>query len=115
MQHKALLQYLQKLQVMEKEERRKSEKKLRKKMDALKHVLKKIQPPVPINSSYESVSWRIGIFYARMTRADHIPVQIRPRIEQYSEFTSLGEVHRVEVFHKFISRMKVCANPTIEF
>ncbi|KAI9093766.1 hypothetical protein DFS34DRAFT_652327 [Phlyctochytrium arcticum] len=69
----------------EKEDRRRMERKLRKKQDALKSVLKRLNPPLSLDSSWDSVA---------------------PRISDLEEYVSLEESQRLETFQKFIHRLK---------
>ncbi|KAJ3115326.1 hypothetical protein HDU96_000810 [Phlyctochytrium bullatum] len=68
-----------------KEEKRRQEKKLRKKMDAFKNLLKRVDPPITVQSIWEDV---------------------RSSISSKSDFEALDEGHRIEVFNKYIKRLK---------
>ncbi|KAF7720876.1 hypothetical protein EC973_005885 [Apophysomyces ossiformis] len=84
---KYIFQHLQnKAEHRLKEEKRRQEKKLRKKMDALRHALKRLEPPVSLESEWKD---------------------IRPRAETLPEFQDIeDEENRVEAFNKFIKRLK---------
>lgn len=68
-----------------KEEKRKEEKRLKKKMEIFKYTLKKANPPITVTSTWE---------------------EIKPRFENKSEFQALQEENRIEVFEKYIKRLK---------
>lgn len=70
-----------------KDEKRRQEKKLKKKMDIFRHFLKhKVQPPIQLEDTWES---------------------IQPRVENSSEYKSLeDEAARIEVFEKYMKRLK---------
>ncbi|KND04497.1 uncharacterized protein SPPG_00225 [Spizellomyces punctatus DAOM BR117] len=71
--------------MQEKEDKRRSEKKIRKKMDAFKYVLKKLDPSITIDSSWNKVE---------------------PFVKSTSEYNTLDESQRVEVFNKYLARLK---------
>lgn len=70
-----------------KEEKRRQERKLRKKMDALRYAMKHLDPPVNAEDTWEVV----------MPRIEHLP--------EYQAIDS--EQARIEAFEKFIKRLKV--------
>ena len=70
-----------------KEEKRRQEKKIKKKIDALRHALKHLDPAINVEDSWDTV---------------------RPRIENLSEYQAIeAEQHRIEAYEKFIKRLKV--------
>jgi len=74
-----------KAKLKQREEKRKEEKRLKKKMEMFKYVLKKVNPPITIYSTWE---------------------EVRPLIETKPESQVLTEENRIEVFNKFIKRLK---------
>jgi pre-mRNA-processing factor 40 len=74
-----------KSKLKQREEKRKEEKRLKKKMDMFKYVLKKVSPPITIYSTWE---------------------EVKPLIETKPESQVLTEENRIEVFNKFIKRLK---------
>jgi len=74
-----------KAKLKQREEKRKEEKRLKKKMEMFKHVLKKVSPPITIYSTWE---------------------EIKPLIETKPESQVLTEENRIEVFNKFIKKLK---------
>ncbi|KAG0166822.1 hypothetical protein DFQ28_006852 [Apophysomyces sp. BC1034] len=69
-----------------KEDKRRQEKKLRKKMDAFRHALKRLEPSISVESTWSDVR----------SKADALP-----------EFQDIeDEENRVEAFNKFIKRLK---------
>ncbi|KAI8816324.1 uncharacterized protein EV422DRAFT_509905 [Fimicolochytrium jonesii] len=70
---------------LEKEAARKAEKKLRRKKDDLKYDLKHLVPAVGVDEAWEAV---------------------KERIRESSAYEALEEAQRVEVFQKFIARLK---------
>jgi len=77
--------YVFKSKLKQREEKRKEEKRLKKKMDMFKYVLKKVTPPITIYSTWE---------------------EVKPLIETKPESQVLTEENRIEVFNKFIKRLK---------
>ncbi|KAI9031946.1 hypothetical protein CLU79DRAFT_730816 [Phycomyces nitens] len=72
--------------IKQKEERRRQERKLRRKMDNLRHVMKYIETPIGVEETWESV---------------------RPRLQDLPEFNEIeDEQICLEVFDKFIKRLK---------
>ncbi|KAI7861501.1 hypothetical protein BDF14DRAFT_1868453 [Spinellus fusiger] len=72
--------------IKQKEEKRRQERKLRRKMDSLRHAMKHIEAPVGAEETWE---------------------QVRPRIENLPEFQDIeDEKVRTEAFDKFIKRLK---------
>ncbi|KAI8382262.1 hypothetical protein BD560DRAFT_386108 [Blakeslea trispora] len=71
-----------------KDERRRQEKKLRKKLDIFKHILKHaLQPPIQLEDSWETV---------------------KPRVEHLEEYKEIeDEEAKQEVFEKYLKRLKV--------
>lgn len=69
-----------------KEEKRHQEKKIKKRIDALRSIMKRIDPPIKIDDTFESVI---------------------PRLEEKSEFNKLSSQEQQIAFDKFIGRLKV--------
>lgn len=74
-----------KAKLKQREEKRKEEKRLRKKMEMFRYALKKVTPPITIHSTWE---------------------EVKPLIETKPESQVLTEENRIEVFNKFIKRLK---------
>ncbi|KAI7861177.1 hypothetical protein BDC45DRAFT_429679 [Circinella umbellata] len=69
-----------------KEEKRRQEKKMKKKIDALRHAMKYVDPVINIDDSWETV---------------------RSRIENLPEYEAIeNEQQRIEAYEKFIKRLK---------
>ncbi|KAI8144371.1 hypothetical protein BJV82DRAFT_513225 [Fennellomyces sp. T-0311] len=69
-----------------KEEKRRQEKKIKKKIDALRHAMKYLDPAVSVEDSWEAV---------------------RPRIENLAEYQAIEtDQQRMEAYEKFIKRLK---------
>ncbi|KAI8854712.1 hypothetical protein BC829DRAFT_379467 [Chytridium lagenaria] len=83
--HAVFDEHMLKVAAKMKEEKRRQEKKLKKKMDAFKSLLKRADVPISSSSAWEDV---------------------RPLIATKSEFEALEESFKVEVFNKFIRRLK---------
>lgn len=70
-----------------KDEKRRQGKRIKRKIDALRHAIKHLEPPVTADDSWESV---------------------KPRLKQLPEFTALeSEDLQKEAFEKHIQRLKV--------
>ncbi|KAJ3034790.1 hypothetical protein HDV00_004652 [Rhizophlyctis rosea] len=76
---------LEKALAKSKDEQRRAERKLRKKLDAFKHILKRVEPRITVVSTWE---------------------EVRPQVEHKSDFQALEEPQRVEAFEKYIARLK---------
>ncbi|RKO89879.1 hypothetical protein BDK51DRAFT_26318 [Blyttiomyces helicus] len=67
------------------DDKRRAERRLRRKMDAFKSLLKRVDPKIVVDTEWETV---------------------RLKIENKTDFMALEEAQRVEVFEKFIARLK---------
>ncbi|KAI8332508.1 hypothetical protein EDC96DRAFT_555435 [Choanephora cucurbitarum] len=69
-----------------KDEKRRQEKKLRKKLDIFRYILKHLQPPIQLEDSWETV---------------------KPRVEYLEEYKDIeSEEAKQEVFEKYLKRLK---------
>lgn len=70
-----------------KDEKKRQERRIKRKIDALRHAIKHLQPPIKVDDTWESV---------------------KPRLEQLPEFNALDtEALQKEAFEKHIQRLKV--------
>ncbi|KAI9013299.1 hypothetical protein BC832DRAFT_549319 [Gaertneriomyces semiglobifer] len=70
---------------IEKEERRRAEKKARKRMDAFRSLLKKLDPPITLATEWSAVE---------------------PHVKHTHEYESLDASQRIEAYQKHMSRLK---------
>jgi pre-mRNA-processing factor 40 len=77
---------IHKATVKVREEKKYQEKKLKKKMDAFKSILKHLTPPIKAQDSW---------------------ISIRERVKGGPEFDAISEDDRTEVFGKIIKRLQV--------
>ncbi|KAI9334514.1 hypothetical protein DFJ73DRAFT_852971 [Zopfochytrium polystomum] len=82
-------EFMNKALAKQKEERRKQEKRLRKKTDAFKYVLKKLVPPIT-----SSTQW----------------TEVQPLVENLPEYEDLEAEQRIQTFEKFVQRLAAKAN-----
>ncbi|KAJ3410872.1 1-pyrroline-5-carboxylate dehydrogenase [Chytridiales sp. JEL 0842] len=78
-------EYMSKALAKQKEERRRHDRKLRKKMDAFKSLLKRAEPPILISTTFE---------------------EMQQRLNGRTDYEALEPAHRVEVFERYIRRLK---------
>ncbi|KAJ1548729.1 hypothetical protein HK405_016052, partial [Cladochytrium tenue] len=78
-------EFMSKAVAKQKEERRRQERRTRKKMDAFKYTLKKLTPPVAPGAQW---------------------AEVRELVKDSAEFGDLDEEQRVEVFERFLRRLK---------
>ncbi|KAJ1570062.1 hypothetical protein HK096_003422, partial [Nowakowskiella sp. JEL0078] len=67
------------------EERRRNDRKLRKKIDAFRHSLKKLDPPITLNSKWE---------------------EVRPRVSHKHEYLAIEEPMAIAGFDQYLIRLK---------
>ena len=77
-------QMMDSIMVRIREDKRRDSKKLKKRMDALKSILKRVEPPITMKTPWEEVA---------------------ARISHKSDYQDLEEEHRIAVFEKYISKI----------
>lgn len=69
------------------EEEKKLEKKMRRRMDDFRYAMRKCDPVITLSSKWEDV---------------------KDTTEKFEEYAGLSETHRIEAFEKYLRRLKVC-------